>query len=335
MPASACAKIALIEREGFFADAVRRAGADVVCLNRSLSDESAETFRSVLGVVDEVKPDVLHFNGDAGKALLYCALVRDIPRVYVVRETDLRGCRDSIRSANAVVAVSQASWERIRTLGVPGGCLSLVPNGIDVAEFVLNRHDRAEGRRLLNIPYNAKVVLILGRIERAKRHDLVLRAVRQMLLNEPSLRLVVVGDRFAAPEVFEELLDLVDVLALRGTVTFIDFIPDVRPLFAAADVLVSCEEGGPTSRAVLEAMACGLPVVIGEMTGAKELLSHEDTGFIVSNRVASVVEGITEALARAHELGVGENARARVVSEYDSRVWAQRMREIYARVLCR
>jgi glycosyltransferase involved in cell wall biosynthesis len=182
------------------------------------------------------------------------------------------------REAAAVVTVSEALSVRLRALGVPGDKLVVIPNGVDLTRFALQ--DRTAARRKFSLP-DGPLVMSCGNLVPEKGHDLALDALAAL----PDVHLIVVG---AGRER--------DALARRATangvakrVRFLgEFAQsELAGLYAAVDVVVlaSSREGMPN--VLLEAMACGTPVVASAVGGVPEIVTDPVAGRLVHERTAS------------------------------------------------
>jgi glycosyltransferase involved in cell wall biosynthesis len=190
---------------------------------------------------------------------------------------------------------------------------AVIPNGVDLAESRLNR---AEWRQAMGFKAEDVLIASVARLDPQKNPLLLMEALPE----DPRCHLLLVGDGSLAAEVRSRATPRVSVLGVRE---------DIPDLLRACDVfaLASDYEGLPV--AVIEAMAAGLPVVATAAGGVPELVSHEQTGFLVapgdrsalSRALATVV---TDSALRG-ALGARAVERAREFS-------AGRMIESYARL---
>jgi glycosyltransferase involved in cell wall biosynthesis len=148
---------------------------------------------------------------------------------------------------------------------------------------------RAEIRGALGLGDEDFVVLTVARLTRDKGHYEVLRALRQVVDEDPQVRLLLAGD---GPEA-EGLRREIERLALQDQVLLLGWRQDVPALLCAAEVLLlaSHREGMPV--ATMEAMAAGLPVVATDIPGCREQVLPGETGYLVP---VADVEGIARAL---------------------------------------
>ena len=129
-----------------------------------------------------------------------------------------------------------------------------------------SRDDHRDRARAANgLPAEGRVILMVGALDRRKRHALAIRALSP-LLAKGETQLVIAGE---GPE-REALEVLCSRLGVADCVRFVGFVRDVRPFYAAADVLVqtSTLEGVPQT--IVQAVAAGLPAIVTEADGVRE-----------------------------------------------------------------
>lgn len=172
-----------------------------------------------------------------------------------------------MRLASAVLhptfaAISTEAAEAVRR-ATGTKTVVILPNGVDIAAY--GHDDRAAARGSLGLPASGRVIGTVGRLEKVKGHDVLIRA---MALMPEDVRLAVVGDGGARTE----LTRLAEELQLSGRVLFAGHRDDVARLYPAFDVfcLPSRREGLPI--AVLEAQASGVPVVATDVGAVRDAL---------------------------------------------------------------
>jgi glycosyltransferase involved in cell wall biosynthesis len=191
-------------------------------------------------------------------------------------------------------------------------------NAVNVERFKPGGPDEKILAKYLT-PRPKKLLLYVGLISRMKGISDLVRAFAKVVEEEREAVLVLAG-REEGPYA-SEVKALVKEIGLEGSVRFSGPVPneDVVHLMRACDlfVLASRSEGIP--RAILEAMACGKPVVATRVAGVREAVRDGETGYTVE---VGDVDGLAEAalrLLRDEELGgrLGKNARLMVEKEFN------------------
>lgn len=178
--------------------------------------------------------------------------------------------------------------ELIRDLRLPPEQVVSIPTGIDLARYA--PRDRGEARRQLGLPESAPIVGIVATLRSWKGHRYLLDAFAQ--LSDKSAHLVVVGDGPGR----DNLRRQAEELGIAGRVTMPGNQGDVVPWLAALDVFVLpsyANEGVP--QAIMQAMACGLPVVSTPVGAIPEIVADGVTGLLVPPRDTA---GLKDALER-------------------------------------
>jgi glycosyltransferase involved in cell wall biosynthesis len=170
--------------------------------------------------------------------------------------------RATERLGTGTIAVSEPVAARLRSWGVRPERVAVIPNGIDAAALAFDAGLRARARAELGLWPSERVVGAVGRLDRGKRFDVLLRA---MVGLDATLLLVGGGPQRAALE------QLAARLGLADRVRFVGEVADLRPLLCAMDALAAPSAEETFGIAVLEALACGLPVVYGRCPALEAL----------------------------------------------------------------
>lgn len=162
------------------------------------------------------------------------------------------------------------------------GRLERVPLGVRAADFA--GRDQAQAQRNLGLEPGPLTLLCLGRLRPSDKYDLLpLLAVVRQLAAGVDLRLVLAGG--GSRLYGKSLLKAAQEMGLGGKVhLFADFPSQQKPdLYAAADVFISPADNLQETfgLTILEAMAAGLPVVASDFSGYRDLVKHQETGFLI------------------------------------------------------
>ncbi len=219
---------------------------------------------------------------------------------------------------NGVTVNSRFLADRVARLGVRRERIVYVPNGVERVRFARRVPDAG---RLLRERYGLigrPVVLYLGTLNLASHPlDLLLEAFARVLQRMPEARLVLVGGGEDRPILERQVEDQ----GLRGQVLFVGAVSpaQVPDYLALGDLAVDPVRDDAVARArsplkVFESMACGLPVVTGDVGDRREILGDEQAGLLVSpGDPHALAEGIMVLLSnpiRRQEMAEAGRKRA-------------------------
>lgn len=239
--------------------------------------------------------------------------INELPK-YPVRK---RQVELALARADRIFSVAGALAEAAITMGAPRQRTSVSPNGVDLERFKVG--DRSSARSELGLPPDRPIVLSIGYLVARKGFDHLIEGLALLVRRRrPAPLLVIVGGPGGEAYVKPELDRLVESLALHEHVRFVGPRPNEElPLwYQACDVfaLLSSKEGRPN--VVIEALACGRPVVATRAWGIPELVSSEDLGLLVPSPPSP--EETASAIGRALDQ---EWSERRVSAEARERSW--------------
>ncbi len=178
--------------------------------------------------------------------------------------------------AKRVIVTSHIIGRRMRdSLGVAEEKIRLIHRGVDLEEFHFRdpRGVQADPGRI--------VVGMVGRMTRIKGHDLFLKAMARVVRVIPNLKVQIIGDA-PKPQYKEELMVLTRRLGIAGSVEFLGTRYDVAKLMAGMSVLVAPSVGEEAfGRVIIEAGACGVPVVATKVGGIVDIIDDGVNGLLV------------------------------------------------------
>lgn len=288
------------------------------------------SMRQAARTVERLRPDLIECSDpyqcawsvlDAGRRLGVPALAfyhSDLPTLVgqrfgqAARRSAMRYVARLYRQFDMVLTPSMVMVERLRMLGIER--VLCQPLGVDTGIYSPRR--AASGLRArLGLPPHARLLVYAGRFTREKRLPLLLEAVRR--LGEP-YHLLVIG---SGPE-----------LPGGARVHRLPFQRDparLASLVGACDLLVHPGDRETFGMVVLEAMACGIPVLGTAAGGVAELVDDEVGMLVAANDAGALAEGIA-AIYRRDLRALGLRARSRMVAQYDWNVVMPQVLRHYA-----
>ena len=222
-----------------------------------------------------------------------------------------RAVRAMATRADAVIALSHAIAV---DLGMPA---QVVHPGVDLNAF-------APAERPADTPPTA---LLLGAIVPWKRPELALEAVAIARATRPELRLVVAGRPLDATgeRLCEHLAARADAPDLAGAVDLVGGLSDPRDALRAASVLLHCADAEPFGMAMVEALACGLPVAAPARAGPLEIVTPDCGALYEPGDAAAAAAALLTTLDRGDAPRAAARARAEAVFDLEAarRRWAE------------
>ena len=197
----------------------------------------------------------------------------------------------------------------------PAARTHTVRNGVSLSTFHPDEANRVEIRRRLGISDATVCLICVASLVQQKRVDILLEAIAKVLESRQDFQCLIVGDG----DLQKALRRQADALRITGHVSFEGFHADIRPYLQASDlfVLTSDTEGLPLS--ILEAMACGLPCIVTDVSGNSEAVMDGDTGIVVPPQSPdAVARAILFMLEHSSvRLRMAEAARERVCQHFN------------------
>ena len=232
---------------------------------------------------------------------------------------------DRVTAVSRSAAASHLAAGMVREEG-----LSVLPNGIDMDAWGADPKVRADTRREIGLR-DEFLWLAAGRLETVKDYPTLLRAMARV---GETAQLVILGDgRLRA-----ELMQMPSQLGLAHRVHFRGFEADVRRWMQAADgfVLASRYEGLPM--VLLEAAACGLPVVATNVPGTRDVVVNGETGWLACISGADALAAVLARMMRMpveERRAMGERARRFVGERFNLKNVLDQWEQLYAELLDR
>ena len=247
---------------------------------------------------------------------------RAVTAFYVALE------RIAARWTDRLVTLTDREIEEHLALGIGRRAhFVTVPSGVPTAELRERAPGREAARDALGLPSDAFVVAALGRLVPVKGFDLLVEAMPALLIAVPAAHAVIIGD---GPEE-TTLASLAGRLGVSSRVRLHGPSTDVAAILAAADVLAAPSRNEGMGRALVEAMALGVPVVGADVGGIPSVVGDDEAGRIVPPDDAPALAAALIELGR--DAGVraklAEVARERAET-FSTTVAAAKLLDLYA-----
>ncbi len=177
--------------------------------------------------------------------------------------------------ADVFLAVSDGVGHLARLEGVRPGKILVIRNGVTPLD--VGSVDAGEVRKRLNLKEGDLFLLAVGRLAYQKGFDILIGAVPALIEKHPHLTVNICGGGALMADLQSQISDL----GLSDHVKLLGNWSNVAPLLAIADIFVLSSRFEGLSRAMLEAMAAGVPVVATKVQGVEEVITDGVHGLIV------------------------------------------------------
>jgi len=229
-----------------------------------------------------------------------------------------------LRLSTKIVANSHATATRFKQNS--SSKIEVVYNGVDIRWL----RDRIDHKPDL-IQNDWKIILVVARISKWKRHDLVLSAFERIAGSDPNVHLVCLGSMDELePDWWNCLQERSRQSTFSNRIHWVGHVEDVRPWYRAAYMLVLASENEPFGRVLVEAMACGLPVVATKSGGVPEIVRDGLDGLLVTPGNADELANAIFRILKDNPLRVQLSSSAKKRAEhFDLDIHVKKMVHIF------
>jgi glycosyltransferase involved in cell wall biosynthesis len=304
--------------------------------------------RTIRQAVKEISPDIVHIQNHflIGKEALSAAKRLGIPVVgtnhfmpenlvhylhlprTAEKWTQKLAWRQFVRIFEQLDFVTTPTRTAVALLKNAGLRKDVMPVscGIDLERFNPT-NDGSYLKRSFAIPVNEPVLLYVGRLDKEKRIDIILRALPD-ILRVTSVHLVLAG----TGKEKQELEELTQKLGIKKAVTFTGFVPDkdLQNIYRIADLFVTAGIAELQSIATMEAMASGLPVVAVNAMALPELVHDGENGYLFSDGNSQMLAEKVIAILSNQTMRAQMSKRSlEIIKDHDINKVIQKYESIY------
>jgi teichuronic acid biosynthesis glycosyltransferase TuaC len=240
-----------------------------------------------------------------------------------------------LSETDQLVSVSSALKTEVETIAKPKEEIKVVYNGCDINAFKFNGRDRNAIRNKMQLSAQDKVIIFVGGIVRSKGIYELVNAFINLVNKYKHLHLIILGN---GPE-YTTIKNIAFFKGLTNKIHLAGNIPhdEISQWLSASDIFVlpSYNEGLPN--AVLEAMACSLPVVATKVGGIPEAIEDGQSGMLILKEDTDSLRKAICHLLNNEELAkqMGRNGRRIVEQQFSWPKNAEKMLQIYGEVIGR
>jgi len=306
------------------------------------------SYRAIGRALERFRPDVVHtHSGKAGLLGRLAASRLSVPAIVhtvhgapfhryqpaAAREF-FRRCEIFAASrCHAIISVADAMTTQLVAAGVaPREKFTTIYSGMEVEPFLNSEAHRDRVRHELGYNSDDVIVAKVARLFHLKGHDDLIAAARIACPQKPQLKFLLVGDGILRPQIEGQIA----AAGLAEQFQFTGLVPPARipQLLAAADLVVHTSLREGLARVLPQALLAGRPAISYDIDGAREVVHHGVTGFLVApGDVDTLAERIVQLAAspdiRSYMAAAGREAcRLR----FDHREMTRQIRTLYERL---
>jgi glycosyltransferase involved in cell wall biosynthesis len=302
--------------------------------------------KKLSALLNTLEPDVVHSNGIKCHLLAGLAARRRWPVIWHIRDflssrpLVNRLVRWAAPRAGGCIAISRAVERDVRAV-VGALPVELVPNGIDTDYFSPGKGNGACLDVLAGLPPTEPPTIRVGLVAtyaRWKGHELFLQAASRLERAYANVRFYLVGGPIYATHGSQYSASELRVMSARVSrpVGLIPFQDNPAEIYRSLDIVVHAStQPEPFGRTIIEAMACGRPVIVANSGGAAELYTdrHDALGFPLGD--ADALARQIDCLIKSRSLRdhIAANARRTAVARFDRSRLGPQILAAYRRIL--
>ncbi|MDD4182339.1 MAG: glycosyltransferase family 4 protein [Candidatus Omnitrophica bacterium] len=242
----------------------------------------------------------------------------------------------AFKNAQRIIAISEAvKKDLVEKLRIPENKIIRIYNGVDTKEFspdISTNNFRDEF--MLG---SKKLVGMIGRFSPEKGQEFFLKAAAEIIKENNEVIFIFVGDAKLGSEKFKEgIIDLSSRLNLKDNTLFVGFRDDLPNILPVLDMLVVPSRAEPFGRVIIEAFACGVPVIAANSGATPEIISKDSGILIEPNNIGQLKQSVIELLKnplRAKQMG--QEGRKIVLEKFNISKHVLAVSELYREIICR
>lgn len=293
---------------------------------------SPAAFSRLVGTIRSFRPHIVHaYMNDANLWARLAVRAAGQPRARVVTSVHLddmpaayRWLEPRLARWSDRIVAHSVSIERflVGELGVPRALVAMIPNGVDEQQFRPPVEDeRRRARAARSFQPDQLIALMPARIAPQKNQDLVvegLGALKSAGELPASFRLLLAG-RVSSAAYERRVRAAIARHDLAEQVQFLGAVTDMRDLYAAADVVLMPSQTEASPIAALEALACGVPVLISAPANTDDVVMPGEHGWQIDEASAPTIAAGLRTILRstaAERQRMGNGGRQHVLQKF-------------------
>ncbi|MHB1050021.1 MAG: glycosyltransferase [Bacteroidota bacterium] len=319
---------------GEYIDRFRSLGVTVIEL--PLNRIHPAQFIRIRTLLQKVRPDVIHSHG-RGAGLYFRSLPRKffpagrvhthhgfhLPDSWIKKSAFTAVERLLNANTDIHIAVSSSEGEEIRSVVKPKRSIAVIPNIVDRAQVVHDAQDNPQS----DILFDRFTVALIGRNDPIKNYPLAIKVAEEILRQTDAIRFLFIGADTNQPGISSLQKTFPDNVQVTGETR------NPLPLLRRSSLLLmtSKREGGPLS--ILEALALGKPVVGTNVRGIRDVVQHNETGYLSDGSPEEMAQRIMELMNNQQLYQrLSNNAVHYIERNCNVRNWCEKYADVYVTV---
>ena len=235
-----------------------------------------------------------------------------------------------LKFADRICAVSKEIKADLAAKGVSSGKISVIDNGIDIAQYD-NQRTAFGLKDELNIKSDNVVVTIVGRLSKEKGHEVFLAAAKEVASRHAHVKFLIVGDGLLRAQLQVQA----DTLGLSNNVIFTGIRQDMPAIYSISDILVNASfiEGLPMT--ILEAMAAKVAIVAARVGAIPDVINANHNGLLINpGDMKAFAEAVIQLIQNPQKRkDLAQKAYADVCADFSVARMVNQYEKIYSHLL--
>jgi len=282
--------------------------------------------RTFQKAIEKFEPDIVHIHiSPLLKFVLQPIINTNIPIRFITLHSnplryvgnDLDYIKRAYQKENFIAICLNEEQKKLAEKHYGFEKYEIVKNGIDVKKIKSQKLSKLKARENFNLEKDDFVIIGVGRLNKIKRFDLLIKIFKEVTKKENKAKLVIAG----AGEEYTKLIDLANELNLSEKVIFLGNIDNTTELYCAADALAMTSESEASPLTLIEAQICNLHCVISDGVPKES---------IVTNKVKKMKKNASQKEWAQELLNVKyKGTKTNNLEEYDINNSCEHMKEVY------
>ena len=301
--------------------------------------KNIRAYKQLLKLMKDEKFDIVHYNTPIGGLLgRICAKKAKVPKViYTAHGFHFFEGNNKMKNfiyktiekwlakyTDAIITINEEDYQAAQKFKLrnDGSVYKVNGVGIDISEFENVNIDIRKKREELGIKESDKVLISIGDVNKNKNTDLLIDIIYKC--NNKNLKCLICGKG----DQIEILKHKICNLKLESQILFLGFRNDIKELLKVSYIYISTSKREGLPRALMEAMASGLPCVVSNIRGNRDLIENDKNGYCC-NKIEEYVDAINSLIESEDKTYEFTKKNLEVIKNYDFKKVKNEIRVIY------